>query len=93
MQIQIIMMLFALLRELDESNTELELLYIQSLATQMIFCDVIAAVIQISHVEHPIIPEGRFNRNNLTCPYKFLFRVEMEEFDELHHQLQMPTVF
>ena len=57
------------------------------------FCDVIATVIQISHVDCQIIPEGRFNHNNLNCPYKYLFWVEMEEFDELHHQLQMPAVF
>ena len=87
------MMLFALLRELDKSDTELELMYIQSLVTQMFFCDVIAAVIRLSHIEHPIIPEGRFNRNNLMQPYQFLFQMEMEEFDELHHQLRMPAVF
>ena len=44
-------------------------------------------------MERPLIPEGRFDRNNLTIPYISLSPLEMEEFDELWGELQMPYVF
>ena len=72
---------------------ELQILYIQSLAQQMVMCDMIGALIQISHVERALIPAGCFNHNNLPASYKFLFRVEMEEFDELYHAMRMPLTF
>jgi hypothetical protein len=93
MQRQIALMRIAILKEIDDTNMELQILYIQSLAQQMVMCDMIGALIRILHVERALIPAGCFNRNNLPASYKFLFRVEMEEFDELYHALQMPLTF
>jgi hypothetical protein len=93
MQLQIVLMLIAILKEMDDTDMELQILYIQSLAQQMVLCDMIGTMIQIAHIERPLIPAGCFNCNNLPASYKFLFRVEMEEFDDLYHGLRMPLTF
>lgn len=74
-------------------ENELQLFIINLLVQQMMSCDLCAAYIRISHIERPYIPEGRFDRNNLSIPYISLFRLEMEEFDELWGELRMPLVF
>ena len=58
MQLQIILMLIAITKEMDDSDMELQMIYIQSLAQQMVLCDVIAAMIRISHIERALIPNG-----------------------------------
>jgi hypothetical protein len=93
MQLQTVLMLTAILKEMDDTNMELQILYIQSLVQQMVMCDMIGALIRISHVERALIPAGCFNRNNLPASYKFLSCVKMEEFDDLYHALWMPLTF
>ena len=72
---------------------ELHFSIIKSLVQQMIYRDLCAAYIRVSHIERPLVPEGRFDRNILTVPYIALFRLEIEEFDELWGELRFPFVF
>ena len=51
MQLQIVLMLIAILKEMDDTDMELQILYVQSLVQQMVLCDMIGAMIQIAHIE------------------------------------------